>query len=705
MQPGQIKKSHLAVACEEWKKLQEYIAGQKVIIDGNSLDLAAVVAASYHHVVPELTNEPSDVQRITASVDVLMDHLTKGYCVYGVNTGFGGSADSRTDKWVSLQAALLQLTQCGVLVSADREGADGHEGSSTSAGPHAMPGSWVRATMVVRSNHSARGHSAVTVPVIQSILNLLTHRITPVVPLRGTVSASGDLMPLAYIAGAIQGSPDIFVRRDDGGKSPAKVSTALEALEAVGASRTDFGPKEGLGLVNGTASSAALASLVMYETHQLAVLTQVLSAMAVEAVMGNSESFHPFIGAVRPHAGQIESARNIMALLQGSFLAKGVMSKKNRNEAGLVQDRYALRSAPQWIGPQLEDLLLAHEQVATELNATADNPLVDTETNDIYYGCNFQAAAITSAMEKSRLSLQMLGKLLFAQSTEMITPELNNGLPTNLVADDPNCSFTMKGVDISMAAYMAELGYLTNPVSSHVQSAEMQNQSVNSMAFVSARYTMQAVEVVSLMCASFIYIACQALDLRAINLSFLSRLPVIIPSTLEREFSSVLSNTELGNLAISVDKHMTSIWPTTSKLEASERCRILVDTSLATILQALVNRQSSKPFESVTALDNWKARAFSVLVEAYQSNLTGLVQHQHTEELLGIGSKLIYQTVRKDLRVPFHQGFIEHPTVDSTTLNKREKKTVGGWISVIYEALRNGQLQKPLMLWMSENMA
>ncbi|KAJ5827002.1 phenylalanine ammonia-lyase [Penicillium robsamsonii] len=705
MQPGQNKKSHLAVACEEWKKLQQYIAGQKVIIDGNSLDLAAVVAVSCHHVVPRLTDEPSDLQRITASVDVLMDHLTKGYCVYGVNTGFGGSADSRTDKWVSLQAALLQLTQCGVLVSADKEGADGHESQSTGVGPHAMPGSWVRATMVVRSNHSARGHSAVTIPVIQSILNLLAHRITPIVPLRGTVSASGDLMPLSYIAGAIQGSPDIFVKRDDDSKSPAKVSTALEALEAVGVSRTDLGPKEGLGLVNGTASSAALASLVMYETHQLAVLTQVLSAMAVEAVMGNSESFHPFIGAVRPHAGQIESARNIMALLQGSYLAKGVMSKKNRNETGLVQDRYALRSAPQWIGPQLEDLLLAHEQVATELNATADNPLVDTQTNDIYYGCNFQAAAITSAMEKSRLSLQMLGKLLFAQSTEMMSPELNNGLPTNLVADDPNCSFTMKGVDISMAAYMAELGYLTNPVSSHVQSAEMQNQSVNSMAFVSGRYTMQAVEVVSLMSASFIYIACQALDLRAMTLSFLSSLPVIIPSTLEREFSPVLSNTELATLAINVDKHMTSIWPTTSKLESSERCRILVDTSLATILQALVNRKSPKPFESATALDSWKARALSVLVEAYQASLKRHVQQQHTEELLGIGSKLIYQTVRKDLRVPFHQGFIEHPTVDSTMLNKREKKTIGGWISVIYEALRNGQLQRPLMLWMSENIA
>lgn len=140
-----------------------------------------------------------------------------------------------------VQAALLQLTQCGVLSHADKDA--GREGPSTSVGPHAMPGAWVCAMMVVRSNHSARGHSAVTIP-------------------------------------------DIFVQRD-GEKAPNNVATAFEALQAVGVNRANVGPKEGLGLVNGTATSTALAGLVMYETHQLAVLTQVLGTMAVEALMGN----------------------------------------------------------------------------------------------------------------------------------------------------------------------------------------------------------------------------------------------------------------------------------------------------------------------------------------------------------------------------------------------------------------------------------
>lgn len=257
--------------------------------------------------------------------------------------------------------------------------------------------------MLVRCNATARGHSAVTMDVLQAILRLLRHDITPVVPLRGTVSASGDLMPLAYIAGAIEGNPDVFVHKRQGRN--VSIMGADEALAQEGILKIVFGPKEALGLVNGTASSAALAALVIYDAHQLAVLSQAVTAMAVEGLLGNSESFHPFIAQVRPHTGQIEASRNILAFLKGSSFAKGMKGEKDRNPTGLAQDRYALRSAPQWIGPQLEDLLSAHLQVTTELNSSADNPLIDVEAKEVHYGANFQAAAVTSATEKTRLAL------------------------------------------------------------------------------------------------------------------------------------------------------------------------------------------------------------------------------------------------------------------------------------------------------------
>ncbi|KAJ6008234.1 hypothetical protein N7540_012210 [Penicillium herquei] len=697
-------KSHLATAFAAWSDLQKHRAGERIEVTGAKLNIAAVVATSYYNCTSVLTRNRQVLDRITASVNVLMDYLTKGNNVYGVNTGFGGSADSRTDQLVPLQAALLQLTQAGILVDFDKQSMA--RSGFSSCGPHSMPASWVRGTMIVRANHSTRGHSAVTIPVIQSVLKLLETGITPVVPLRGSVSASGDLMPLAYVAGAIQGSPDIYVQvPDEADPSVLKTTTAMEALRTAGIEYVKFGPKEGLGLVNGTASSTALASLVMYETHQLAVLTQVLGTMVVEALQGTSESFHPFISAVRPHEGQIETSRNMLALLQGSSLAKGPTNPKRKNEEGIEQDRYALRSAPQWIGPQLEDLLLADKQITIELNSTADNPLVNVESNTVHCGANFQAASITSAMEKTRLSLQMMGKILFAQFTEMVNPDLSNGLPTNLVADDPNCSFTMKGVDISMAAYMAELGYLANPVSSHVQSAEMQNQSINSMAFVSARYSMQAAEVVSLMTSAFIYAACQALDLRAMHLAFLETLPDVINITMS-EFTGVMLTKEIDMLASAIKNKMATTWWKTSKLEASARCEIIVESTLPLIFQAILDSKRPSNTHSVDALvviKEWKTQTVACLVEAYDANKNTFFAHQHTEKLLGAGSKIIYRAVRHDLQVPFHQGFIEHPTAESATLNGRPKKSVGSWISIIYQALRNGDLHKPLMQWVSEN--
>ncbi|CRG88870.1 hypothetical protein PISL3812_05905 [Talaromyces islandicus] len=334
------------------------------------------------------------------------------------------------------------------------------------------------------------------------------------VPLKGSISASGDLMPLAFMAGAIEGNPDIKVCQRQG--DSLKILSAEAALELHQIPKIRFGPKEALGLVNGTASSAGLASIVMYEAHHVATLSQAFTALVVEAMLGNSESFHPFISEARPHPGQIEGIRN----------------SKDYAPEGLVQDRYALRSTPQWIGPQLEDLLSANKQITTELNSSADNPIVDAEAQEVYYGANFQAAAVTSAMEKTRLAVQMLGKLFFAQSTELIDASLNNGLPANFCADNPSLSFTIKGVDVNMAAYMSELSFLANPVSTHVQSAEMGNQSINSLAFLSSRMTKKAVELVSLMGATCLYVCCQALDLRVMQIEYLDELYSILQNDL-----------------------------------------------------------------------------------------------------------------------------------------------------------------------------
>ncbi|GFF54077.1 hypothetical protein IFM46972_09933 [Aspergillus udagawae] len=690
-------RSHLELASTHLKELGQIIQDGELVVDGNSLTIACVVAVSKYSCKPYLTDDRDTIEIIKNSVLTLEKLLADGRPIYGVNTGFGGSADSRTNHVVALQKSLLQLLQSGILTSKDTTSS--HSSNSTD---QSMPSEWVKGTILVRANSVARGHSAVTIAAIASLLNLLREDLTPVVPLRGTISASGDLMPLAYVVGAIEGSPGIMVR------TGCRTLNAEDALKAIGAKAITLGPKEGLGLVNGTAASAALASLALHEAHQLALLAQINTALAVEALRGSFESFHPFIAETRPHDGQVEAAANISSLLAGSRLAHGGGSAE-----GLVQDRYSLRTASQWLGPYLEDLLLADYQISTELNSTSDNPLIDTVNETSYSGGNFQATSITSAMEKTRLALQMIGRLIFAQCTELIDPALNNGLPTNLVADNPSLSFTMKGVDINMAAYMSELAYLASPVSSHVQTAEMHNQALNSLAFVSARYTMQAVEIVSMMAAASLYVTCQALDLRALQLNFFEALRPHLASSLAEAFNAFLTKAQLEELTLDVQAACEGAWQRTARHDIPDRCEELVKAILPIILSHFgrsnnVSRSSNKSNSisntstccPLSALNKWKNTAIFDIQKVYICVFETFRKNNNTLDFLGYGSQRIYTAIRRQLGVPFHLGFIEHPVAGDLAGGKidgRDKKTVGGWISVIYEALREQSLGGVIM--------
>lgn len=247
--------------------------------------------------------------------------------------------------------------------------------------------------------------------------------------------------------------------------------------------------KEPLGILNGTAFSASVASLALSSALHLTLLTQVLTALGTEAMLGTRASFHPFIHATaRPHKGQIEVASTIWDLLEGSKLATVDEDELEedvpieQDKYSLRQDRYPLRTSPQWLGPQVEDLIKALAVIEVECNSTTDNPLVEIDGGKVHHGGNFQAMSVTNTMESIRLSLHHLGKLLFAQSTELVNPAMNHGLPPSVAATDPSLNYHTKGIDIATAAYVSELGWLANPVSTHVQSAEMHNQAVKYVA-------------------------------------------------------------------------------------------------------------------------------------------------------------------------------------------------------------------------------
>lgn len=598
-----------------------------------------------------------------------------------------------------MQRALIQHQNSGVLLPSDLgQSSDDFPESSLGLKGHNMPRPIVRGTMLARINSLLRGHSAVRLAVVENITTLLNHDFIPIIPLRGTISASGDLSPLSYIAGALEGNHDIFLdcKMPNGER---KILSADIAIQHAGLTPTTMMPKEGLGLMNGTAVSVAGATMALHETQYLALSTQVLTAMCTEALRGSADNYHPFIADIRPHPGQKEAGANIFKMLETSKLVVG----KDSHTAGLYQDRYALRTSSQWVGPQLEDLLLSARQLEVELNSTTDNPLVDPEAGMVHHGGNFQAASVTAAMEKTRLTLQMMGKLMFAQCTELINPTLNGILSPNLCFDDPDLSYTFKGVDINMAAYQSELAFLANPVSSHVQTAEMHNQAVNSLALISARYTLDAVELVSLMTSAFLYAVCQGLDLHVLYIEYMTLIERQARPAFDAAFSPSIPAAHLDALWTQVFTTIKTALAAAKSKSTPDRARAAADATLTPLTKALLSHASQSPnaFSSLAKFSDDLAAIIAASIRSTRARFAAPAGPP-TLAYLGHGSATMYRFVRHELAVPMHRGLVEHPTFpgaerDGVRASEGEKVTIGRRISAIYKALRSGRMRGVLV--------
>ncbi|CAE7193559.1 unnamed protein product [Rhizoctonia solani] len=678
--------------------LQSYNSGQPVVIDGHDLTITAVVAAARHGARVTLDESHAIRSRVAKAEDAIEGHLKAGRSVYGVSTGFGGSAVTRTSQYLALGKALLQHLQAGILPSFTHPG---HVANDTPKVPLplsdplnslSMPESWVRAAMVVRINSLIRGHSGVRWELLERIVALLNHNVVPLIPLRGSISASGDIAPLSYVAGALFGDEQICCYHGkQNGELPRQISSSRKALQAAGIEPLNLAAKEHLGLLNGTAFSAALASLVLNDAVHMGMLAQVLTAMGTEALVGTQRSHHPFIHAIaRPHPGQVESAKNIWILLEGSNLAqlgkeKEVTIEEDRGK--LRQDRYAIRSAPQFIGPQLEDILHAWSAVTQECNSTTDNPLIDGESGQVHHCANFQAMSVTNAMEKTRLALHHLGKALFGQMTELIGPAFNNGLPPNLAASDPSINYHAKGIDVAAASYVSELGFLANPVSTHIQSAEMHNQAINSLALISARATVEALNVLSLLMASYLYIVCQAIDLRAQQREIAQGVAQIIDEELSKNFSPASIDLVRGP----VFKAAMESYEVTSTMDAVPRMKVVAVAATGPLIELLPESDliGIKSFRN--AVGSISGEFHTRLQGEYLRGERGAAPAAH---LLG-NTRPVYEFVRIQLGVKMH-GIDNYNEFEHGWTNL----TIGQNVSLIYEAIRDNKLQEVIAsLW------
>ena len=398
-------------------------------IDEQTLSLAELRRAWEAPLQVRLGNVArTDVAKSKAYVD---QFLKRGDTAYGVNTGFGRLATIGIDEseLKPLQKNLIRSHAAGV--------------------GEPLSDAVVRLAMVMKVVALARGYSGVRPQLVDALCDLVSHGICPVVPSKGSVGASGDLAPLAHIAGALIGEGDASCNGEIVSASDALGRAQLQPLE--------LAPKEGLALLNGTQVSTALALAALFRAERILSASVIAGAMSVDAVKGSDTPFDERVHRARGHRGQLEVGSLLRKLMKGSEIRASHLA------CSRVQDPYSIRCQPQVIGACLGVLRHAAEVLQIEANGVTDNPLVFADTDAILSGGNFHAEPVALVADYIALSVAEIGSLSERRIALLIDSNLSE-LPAFLV-DDSGLSSGFMIAQVTAAALASENKSLAHPAS------------------------------------------------------------------------------------------------------------------------------------------------------------------------------------------------------------------------------------------------
>ncbi|PWE48194.1 histidine ammonia-lyase [Thioclava sp. NG1] len=376
--------------------------------------------------------DPSTASAIATSAARIASAAKGEDAVYGVNTGFGKLSSVRiaSEDTATLQRNLILSHCCGV--------------------GDPLPVGTTRLMMALKLLSLGRGASGVRPEIIALIEGMLEHGVTPVVPEQGSVGASGDLAPLAHMAAVMIGEGEAVF---EGQRQPG-----ADALTAAGLFPITLGAKEGLALINGTQFSTALGLVGLFRAMTCLRTAIVTGAMSTDAIMGSTAPTRAEIHSLRGHAGQIEVAKAMRELLDGSEIRESHREGDDR-----VQDPYCIRCQPQVTGAALDLLRFAGQTLITEANAVTDNPLVLSD-GTIVSGGNFHAEPVAFAADQIALAVAEIGAIAQRRIALMVDPALSFGLPPFLTPQAGLNSGLMIA-EVTTAALMSENKHLAAPCS------------------------------------------------------------------------------------------------------------------------------------------------------------------------------------------------------------------------------------------------
>lgn len=435
-------------------------------ITGDNLSLDQIAAVARRSAPARLGAEPEIRERICASRRLLDDKLAAGEIIYGVNTGFGGNVRYLipADELSHHQENLFHFLGAGV---------------GAPLGDDA-----VRAAMLLRANALAKGFSGVRLTIVESLLELLNRRIVPIVPRYGSVGASGDLIPAAYIARALLGQGEVIYQ--------GARCAAAEALADCRLAPLRLQAKEALALVNGTTVMTGIGALVLHDGAQIAKLTLACTTLALEALGGSDDPFEAPIHRVKNHPGQIAAASFCRALLADSGNLRNLDDLRAQLSASLpadgaavraeaaIQAPYSLRCVAQGIGPCLDALEEHRKTIEREANSVNDNPLIDPIEKKIYHTGNFYGGHVARALDSWKIDLVTMANWLHALMAMLVDDRFSNGLPPNL-SPKPGVATGFKGMQLCLTSLVCALRQMASPNLIHTLPTEQYNQDMVSL--------------------------------------------------------------------------------------------------------------------------------------------------------------------------------------------------------------------------------